>query len=47
MPAPTTADVHEYQFGGDYVVTSSASPVAWIAAEQPMLAVDQLDMEVA
>ena len=41
------ADTREYQFGGDYVVSSGASPGAWVAAEHTMLAVDQLDTEVA
>jgi len=41
------AETREYRFGGDYVITSSASPGAWVAAEHPMLAVDQIDTEVA
>lgn len=37
----------EYQFGGDYVISSSASAGAWVSATYPMLAVGQIDTEVA
>ena len=47
MPSSDDADAREYQFGGGYVITSGTSPGAWIAAEHPMLAVDQIDTEVA
>jgi len=34
--AEADVDVFEYQFGGDYVITSSVSAGAWIAAAWPI-----------